>query len=121
LTDLAGLEETKEARKDKLEIAVEYIEEAIGIRRELGLKADLAHSLAISVFVYSKIIEFDANYFMKAAVNCDEAIKIFLDFGMVYMAKPLIPFGIRFHEALFEIDSKERHKQVIEFYESIGS
>jgi tetratricopeptide (TPR) repeat protein len=118
---LAGLEETKEARKEKLDIAVEYIEEAIGIYKELGLKAELADSLAISVFVFNDSIEFDANYFMKAAVNCDEAITIFLDFGMVYKAKPLIPYGIHFHEALFEIDSKERHKQKIEFYKSIGS
>ena len=120
-SDLAGLEETKEARKDKLDIAVDYIEEAIGIRRVLGLKVDVVDSLAISVFVYRKIIEFDAKYFVRAAVNCDEAIKIFLDFGMVYRAKPLIPFGIRFHETLFEIDSEERHKQIIEFYKSIGS
>jgi tetratricopeptide (TPR) repeat protein len=119
--DLAGLEETKEARKEKLDIAVEYIEEAIGIYKELGLKANLAHSLASSVFVYSKNVEFDAEYFIKAAVNCDEAIEIFLDFGMVDKAKLLIPYGIRFHETLFEIDSEERHKQVIEFYKSIGS
>jgi tetratricopeptide (TPR) repeat protein len=120
-SNLAVLEETKEARKEKLEIAVDYIEEAIRIRRELGLKVDVVDSLAISVFVYSKIIEFDAKYFIKAVVNCDEAIKIFLDFGMVYKAKPLIPFGIKFHETLFEIDSEEGHKQVIEFYKSIGS
>jgi hypothetical protein len=67
-----------------LEKAIEYIEEAIGIYKELGLKADLADSLANSVLVYSKMIEFDANYFIKAVVNCDEVIKIFLDFGMVY-------------------------------------
>ncbi|MBE9592601.1 MAG: hypothetical protein IMF19_03895 [Proteobacteria bacterium] len=104
-----------------LKKAIKYIEEAIGIYKELGLKANLAHSLAISVFVYLKIIEFDANYFLKAAVNCDDAIKIFLDFGMVYKVMPLIPYGIRFHETLFEMDSEERHKQVIEFYRSIGS
>jgi hypothetical protein len=73
------------------------------------------------VFVFNDSIEFDANYFMKAAVNCDEAITIFLDFGMVDKAKLLIPIGIRFHEMLFEIDSEERHKQKIEFYKSIGS
>ena len=120
-SDIAGLEVTKEARKEKLDIAIKYIEEAIGIRRELGLKTDLADSLGNSVLVYLKIIEFDANYFMKAAVNCDEAITIFLDFGMVYKAKPLIPFGIRCHETLYKIDNEERHKQKIEFYKSIGS
>jgi hypothetical protein len=113
--------EHQEAIKEKLDIAIKYIEEAIGIRRELGLKANLAHPLTNSVFVYRKIIEFDAEYFIRAAVNCDEAITIFLDFGMVYKAKLLIPYGIRFHEMLFEIDSEERHKQVIEFYKSIGS
>ena len=116
---LAGLEETKEARKEKIDKAVEYIEEAIVIRRELGLKAALADSLANSVIVYSKIIDFDAKYFVKAAENCDEAIKIFLDFEMVYKAKILIPYGIHFHETLFEIDSEERHKQVIELYKEI--
>ena len=120
-SDLAGLGETKEARKDKLDKAVEYIEEARGIYKELGLTADLADSLAISVFVFNDSIEFDAKYFMKAAENCDEAIEIFLDFGMVYKAKPLIPYGIHFHETLFEIDNEESHKQVIEFYKSIGS
>jgi hypothetical protein len=93
---------TRAELSSNLEKAIKYIEEAIGIYKELGLKANLANSLAISVFVYRKIIEFDANYFMKAAVNCDEAIKIFLDFGMVYKAKPLIPYGIRFHETLFK-------------------
>jgi len=85
------------------------------------LKAELAHSLAISVFVYREIIEFDTNYFMKAAVNCDEAIKIFLDFGMVDKAKLLIPYGILVHETLYIIDSEERHKQIIGFYKSLGS
>jgi tetratricopeptide (TPR) repeat protein len=118
-SDLAGLEETKEARKEQLDKAVEYIEEAIVIRRELGLTANLADSLAISVFVFNDYIEFDDKYFMKAMVNCDEAIEIFLDFGMVDKAKPLIPYGIQFHETLFEIDSEERHKQVIEFYKEI--
>jgi hypothetical protein len=118
---LAALEETKEARKEQLDIAVEYIEEAIWIRRELGLKADLADSLAISVLVFNEYIALDANYFIKAAINCDEAVKIFLDVGMVYKAKPLIPYGIHFHETLFEIDGDERHKQVIEFYKSTGS
>jgi tetratricopeptide (TPR) repeat protein len=118
---LAGLEETKEARKGQLDKAVDYIKEAIVIRRELGLKAKLAHSLANSVLVYNEYTEFDDNYFIKAAINCDEAVKIFLDFGMVDKVKLLIPYGIQFHETLFEIDNEERHKQVIEFYKSIGS
>jgi tetratricopeptide (TPR) repeat protein len=120
-SDLAALEETKEGRKEQLDKAIEYIEEAIGIKRELGLKADLADSLAISVLVFNEYIALDANYFIKAAINCDEAVKIFLDFGMVDKAKPLIPYGIHFHETLFEIDGEERHKQKIEFYKSIGS
>jgi tetratricopeptide (TPR) repeat protein len=66
-SNLAGLEITKEARKEKLDKAVEYIEEAIPIYRELGLKAELAYSLARSVIAYSKNMEFDANYFIKAA------------------------------------------------------
>jgi|LGVF01.1.fsa_nt_gb hypothetical protein len=110
---------TKAELSSNLKKAIGYIEEAIGIYGELGLKADLADSLAISVIVYNEYIDFDANYFMKAAENCDEAIKIFLDFGMVYKAKPLIPYGIHFHETLFEIDSEERHKQVIELYKEI--
>ncbi|OEU56758.1 MAG: hypothetical protein BA871_15640 [Desulfuromonadales bacterium C00003096] len=118
-SNLAGLEVTKEARKEKLDKAVEYIKEAIRIYRELGLKANFAHSLAISVFVYNEYIDFDAKYFIKAAVNCDEAIEIFLDFGMVYKAELLIPYGIRFHETLFEIDRDEKHKQVIEIYKEI--
>ncbi len=83
------------------------------------MKAALADSLANSVIVYRKIIEFDAHYFIKVVVNCDEAIKIFLDFGMVYKAKLWIPYGIQFHEILFEIDSEERHKQVIELYKEV--
>ena len=38
---------------------------------------------------------------------------------MVYKAKPLIPYGIHFHETLFEIDKDEKHKQVIELYKEI--
>ena len=120
-SDLAALEETKEGRKEQLDTAIEYVEEAIEIYKELGLKVELAHSLAISVFVFNEYIALDANYFIKAAINCDEAVKIFLDFGMVYKAKPLIPYGIHFHETLFEIDGDERHKQVIEVYKSTGS
>ncbi|MGB7000937.1 MAG: hypothetical protein WBE22_02825, partial [Halobacteriota archaeon] len=54
-SDLAGLEETKEARKEKLDIAIKYIEEAIGIRRELGLKANVATSLNNASNFYSDL------------------------------------------------------------------
>jgi hypothetical protein len=52
--------------------------------------------------------------------NCDEAIMTFLNLGMGYKAKPLIPRGIHFHEMLYEIDGEEQHRQVIIFYQSIG-
>ncbi len=116
---LAALEETKEGKKDKLDKAVKYIEEAIEIRRELGLKAGIADSLAISVFVFNEYIALDAEYLIKAAENCDEAIKIFLALGIVRKAKPLKPYGIQLQEKLFEIDGEDRHRQVIEFYKSI--
>ncbi|NQE44733.1 hypothetical protein C5S31_01755 [ANME-1 cluster archaeon GoMg2] len=38
---------------------------------------------------------------------------------MIYKAKPLIPYGIHFHETLFEIDKDEKHNQVIELYKEI--
>jgi hypothetical protein len=50
---LAGLEETKEARKEQLDIAVDYIEESIRIRRKLGLKAEVATSLNNASLCYS--------------------------------------------------------------------
>jgi tetratricopeptide (TPR) repeat protein len=55
-SDLAGLEETKEARKEQLDIAVDYIEEAIEIRRELGLKAEVATSLNNASTFYSDLV-----------------------------------------------------------------
>ncbi len=116
---LAALEETREGKKDKLDKAVEYIEKAIGIYKELGLKAGVADSLAISVFVFNEYIALDAKYLIKAAENCDEAIKIFLALGIVRKAKPLKPYGIQLQEKLFEIDGEDRHRQVIEFYKSI--
>ena len=78
-SDLAALEETKEGRKSQLDKAIQYIEEAIGIRRELGLTAEVADSLAISVFVFINYLEFDDSYFIKAVRNCDEAIATFLN------------------------------------------
>ena len=54
-------------------------------------------------------------------IACISGRVIFLDVGMVYKAKPLIPYGIHFHETLFEIDGDERHKQVMEVYKSTGS
>jgi tetratricopeptide (TPR) repeat protein len=108
-SDLAGLEETKEARKEKLDIAVEYIEEAIGIRRELGLKAGVAMSLNNASCFYSDLARLE---------ETKEARKEKLDIAVEYIEEAI---GIQFHETLFEIDSEERHKQKIEFYKSIRS
>ena len=44
-SDLAGLETTREGRREWLEKAVDAVEEAVATRRELGVQGDLASSL----------------------------------------------------------------------------
>ncbi|MCK4730894.1 MAG: hypothetical protein KAT65_00420, partial [Methanophagales archaeon] len=54
-SNLAGLEVTKEARKEKFDKAVEYIEEAIGIYEELGFKTEVAMSMNNASSFYSNL------------------------------------------------------------------
>jgi len=54
-SDLAGQEETREGRVQLLQQAVAAIEEAVTIRRDLGLRADLATSLNNASNLYSDL------------------------------------------------------------------
>jgi tetratricopeptide (TPR) repeat protein len=85
---LAGLEETKEARKEQLDKAVDYIEEAIGIRRELGLKAEVAMSLNNASSFYSYLAgleetkEAREEQIDKAVDYIEEASGIYKELGL---------------------------------------
>ncbi len=87
-SDLAGLETTREARAEKLQKAIEYIEEAIKIRRDLGLQADIATSLNNASSFYSDLAglettrEARAEKLQKAIEYVEEAIKIYSDLGL---------------------------------------
>jgi tetratricopeptide (TPR) repeat protein len=54
-SELAGLEESRDRRMERLQRAVEASEEAVRIRRELGLQADLATSLNNASVFYSDL------------------------------------------------------------------
>jgi tetratricopeptide (TPR) repeat protein len=86
-SDLAGLEETKETRKEKLDIAIKYIEEAIGIYKELGLKVDVATSMNNASGVYSDLAGLE---------ETKEARKGKLDRAIKYIEEAIDgPCGIR--------------------------
>jgi tetratricopeptide (TPR) repeat protein len=88
-SDLAGLETTRESRAEKLQKAIEYIEEAIKIRRDLGLQADVAMSLNNASNRYSDLAglettrESRAEKLQKAIEYIEEAIKIRRDLGLL--------------------------------------
>ena len=87
-SDLAGLEATQEARAEKLQKAIEYIEEAIKIRRDLGLQDDIAMSLNNASNRYSDLAGLEATQearaekLQKAIEYIEEAIKIYRDLGL---------------------------------------
>jgi len=101
--ELATLLQTREERLGSVQKAVRYIEEAIIIYRDLGLFFDLAHSLAISVFIYLEYLEFNEEVIAQLLQNCDEAIDIFETFELPSKYCPLLQIGIKFHRLSYPL------------------
>ena len=116
-SELSTLQQTREERLESIQTAVDYIEEAIGIYRDLGLILDLANSLAVSVFVYDSYLEFDSTVFSRAMANCDQAINIFLKFGLKQKYCPLLPFGIKYHKVMYTITKSPENQAIIRTYQ----
>jgi tetratricopeptide (TPR) repeat protein len=114
---LYPLQETRDKKLESIQTAVKYIEEAIEIRRDLGLILNLADSLAISVFVYNSYLEFDSTVFSKAMTNCDQAIGIFLKFGLKGKYCPLLLQGIKYHQKMYTITKSPDHQDIITTYQ----
>jgi hypothetical protein len=104
---------------ESIQTAVTYIEEAIEIRKDLGLILDLADSLAISVFVYNSYLEFDSTVFSKAMTNCDQAIDIFQKFGLKGKYCPLLLQGIKYHQLMYTITKSPEHQAIITTYQQL--
>jgi tetratricopeptide (TPR) repeat protein len=119
--DLSYLQQTREEKIKSLETAVRYIKEAIEIYRELGLLLDLADSLAVSVFVYDSSIKFNPQLFSQAMKNCDEAIDIFLKFSLKEKYRPLLLFGIKYHQLMNALTGSQNHQIRISTYQQILS
>jgi hypothetical protein len=88
-SDLAGLEETRAGRAQRLQLAVAAIEESVRIRRDLGLQADLAMSLGTSTLVYRTVAASTADrqgqiiWLGKALACIEEAVERFRGSGVV--------------------------------------
>jgi predicted ATPase len=122
---LAGLEETKEARKEKLDIAVVYIEESIRIRRELGLKADVAMSLNNASNRYSALAGLEETKEARkekldiAVVYIEEAIGIYKELGLkADVAMSLNNASIRYFDLAGLEETKEARKEKLDIAES---
>ncbi|MBN1324511.1 MAG: hypothetical protein JW986_11030, partial [Methanotrichaceae archaeon] len=89
LSELAGLETRREGRQKLLEKAIAYIEEAIKIRRDLGLMANVATSLNNASNLYSNLAGLETSregrqkLLEKAIAYIEEAIKIRRELGMM--------------------------------------
>lgn len=116
-SELAALQQTREERLESIQKAVEYIEEAIEIRRDLGLTFDIAHSLAISVFIYIEYLDFNEVVFTQLLQNCDEAIGIFKAFNLPFKYCPLLQIGIKIHRIAYERTRSDSHLKRINEYE----
>jgi len=87
-SELAALETTREARRERLEKAVAFIEESIGIRRQLGLAADLAASLNNASGRYSDLAALETtrearrDRLEKAVASIEEAIGLYRRLGL---------------------------------------
>ena len=118
-SELFFLQQTREDKLEDLRTALVCIEEAIQIKKELGLILDLADSLAISVFIYDSYLEFDSTVFAKAMANCDQAIKIFLKFRLKDKYCLLLPFGIKYHHLMYTITQSPEHQAIINTYQQL--
>jgi hypothetical protein len=118
-SELAALQQTREERLESVQKAVNYIEEAIEIYRDLGLIFDLAHSLAISVVIYLKYFEFNEEVFAQLLQNCDEAIDIFETFKLPSKYCPLLQIGIKLHQLSYEKIQSSTHLRRINKYETL--
>ncbi len=88
-SELAGLEESREGRAERLRAAVAAIEEAVRIRRALGLQADLAMSLNNASNRYSELAGLEesregrAERLRAAVAAIEEAVTIFRSYGII--------------------------------------
>jgi tetratricopeptide (TPR) repeat protein len=107
--DLAGQEEAREGRVRQLEQAVTAIEEAVAIRRDLGLRADLAMSLNNAAKAYFGMMgvdedeELQVEWLRKALQAIQEAVDIFRVQGII----PYLMVGLR-NVVIFHLQLAER-------------
>ena len=86
--DLAKLEETRDKRRARFDKAVAYIEKAIKIRRDLGLRAELASSLNNASNSYSDLAKLEESRdkrrarLDKAVACIEKAASLYRDLGL---------------------------------------
>ena len=87
-SELAGLEETRQGRAERLRQAVEAIDESVRIRRGLGLQADLAGSLNNASAFYSELAGLEetwqgrAERLRQAVEAIEEAVSLYRGLGL---------------------------------------
>ncbi|HET6493831.1 MAG TPA: hypothetical protein VFH61_00515 [Thermoleophilia bacterium] len=87
-SDLAGLETTREGRREWLTKAVDAVEESIAIRRELGVRGDLAGSLSNASTRYGALAGLETtregrrSWLTKAVDAVQESIAIRRELGV---------------------------------------
>jgi|GEM_PF-3172404 len=115
-SDLVGLETNRDRKEKLMQKAIIYIEEAINIRRSLGLMADVADSLNNASIRYSELAGFETSQegrwklLKKAVEHIEESIKIHRDLGlMANVATSLSNASNRYSElAGFETSQEKR-------------
>jgi tetratricopeptide (TPR) repeat protein len=118
-SDLAALETTREGRAQILQKAIQYVEEAISIRRDLGLQADIAMSLGSANICYRAMAEAaeeteEQINLLRQALKCiKEAVGIFRALGIVrYLAQALMD-NVICHLVLAERTGSIDHDRVL--------
>lgn len=85
---LANLETTREGRGERLRTAVETVEEAVRISRELGVQGDLARSLNNVSVAYSELAGLETtregrgDWLRRAVEAVEEAVRIYRELGV---------------------------------------
>jgi tetratricopeptide (TPR) repeat protein len=88
-SELAGLEETRQGRVARLHQALQAVEEAVRIRRDLGLQADLASSLNNASVFYSDLAGLEETRqgrvarLQQALQAIEEAVQTFRNQGII--------------------------------------
>jgi tetratricopeptide (TPR) repeat protein len=117
---LSELDETRAGQVDLLRQAVVAIEEAIRIRRKLGLQADLAISLNNASNCYNALAGLEeipagrVDLLRQAVVTIEEAVEIFRSQGVIFHLLVGLNNAIRLHLELAQFTGELNKEHVLD-------